>query len=29
MNEVGLAFITETWLNENIDDGAVEISGFP
>ena len=28
MNEVGLAFITETWLNENIDDGAVEIGGF-
>lgn len=28
MNEVGLAFITETWLNENIDDSAVEIDGF-
>lgn len=28
MNEVGLAFITKTWLNENIDDSAVEIDGF-
>ena len=27
-NEVSLAFITETWLIENVDDGAVQLSGF-
>ena len=27
-NEVSLVFITETRLNENVDDGAVQLSGF-
>ena len=31
MNEVNLAFIRETWLNENVDDDAVQLNSvaFP
>ena len=28
LNHTSLAFITETWLNENIDDDAVQIPGY-
>ena len=28
LNNTSLAFITETWLNENIDDDAVQIPGY-
>ena len=28
LNHASLAFITETWLNENIDDAAVQIHGY-
>jgi hypothetical protein len=28
LNHASLAFITGTWLNENIDDAAVQIHGY-
>ena len=28
LNNINFAFITETWLNQKIDDGAVQIEGY-